>query len=85
MAKTVSRNTLKPVAIDWQDSCAFRGAVWSNNEDAHQLNPQIVHSFGIVIRETKNLVIIAGHVGHGEFSGELCIPRSAIIHRRKLK
>ena len=68
--------------IEWVDSVSFHGGTWRDADDVKSLKPDLIVSVGFIQKETPSHVTIAAHVGGGEVSGELCIPRVSITKVR---
>lgn len=78
------KEALKIIYIEWVDSTSY-GGVWKPRDDVEHLqeNPVIV-SVGVLLRETPQSITVVGHIGSGQVSGEMCIPKVAIKKRRWL-
>ena len=76
---------MKAYSFEWHDSCGFVDTVWADKRHAETLKPHLVKSYGVVVKETKDFVTVAGHYGEGEFCGCMCIPKSVITKRKRIK
>ena len=77
----------QPVEIHWVDSHSYEG-VWHDPDDLSD-QPVACVSWGVIVNESKAAVTIAGHVASDEnndhqCSGEMTIPRSAIVSTKQL-
>lgn len=72
--------------IEWMDSAsAAGGQTWKDSEDLQELKPHRIRSAGWVLREDKESLVLVGHIAEFQCSGDLCIPKSAIVKRRVLE
>jgi hypothetical protein len=76
---------LKAYYFEWYDSCGFVDTVWADKKHVETLKPHLVRSYGVVVKEDKDFVTVAGHYGEDEFCGCMCIPKSVIIKRKRIK
>ena len=74
----MSKKRLKFKRITWIDSASITGGGWHDADYADQIEPLEVKTAGYVVKETKKYITIASHVTEHQFSGEICIPKSAI-------
>ena len=74
----------KPVKILWDDS-SEPGSGWMDRDDVGDWHGRTrVWSIGFVIHETKRHVTLCHSYSEDEVCGVLCIPKSAILKRKKL-
>lgn len=74
------------VKITWVDSVkGGNDGPWSLKEDILDLTHDEIQSVGWIVRETDESITIVAHVSESEYSGEMCIPKSAVIKRKKLR
>lgn len=72
--------------IEWMDSAsAAGGGTWKDAEELKELAPVRLRSVGWVLREDKESVVLVGHIAESQCSGDLCIPKKAIVKRRVLE
>jgi hypothetical protein len=75
------------IRVEWEDSSST-SRVWNQGEYlAKQTNQRCV-SIGFLVHEDESCVVIAGHMGIDEcpdFAGDMRIPKSAIIKRKRVK
>lgn len=84
MDQTTARWPMKPypVAVTWVDHCHISPGEWMTVADAHDATPAVVMSVGLLLRKTKDALILAQTVGGGDAAGVFVILRSCI---RKIK
>jgi hypothetical protein len=74
------------VQIVWIDSAQLLSdGVWSAKEDVLEISHDYILSVGFVVKETEENIVLVAHVSETEFSGEMCIPKAAVIDRVPLK
>ena len=72
--------------IKWKDHCSFSDAGWRSEEQLKELQPTTILSVGFVIYETpKYLLLAATASDQGNFCSDLCIIKSTIVKRWRLK
>jgi hypothetical protein len=76
---------MEAVIIDWDDSCALDGGIWHDKEAVEELKSHKCRSIGWVVKENKDCVVLVSSTSDHQFSGDICIPKSAIKKRKKLK
>ena len=69
---------MKIVRVEWIDSISCGGSVWANNDEVAKLMPDTIKSVGFLVKEEDDFLIVAGHVGGHQTSGDICIPRCAV-------
>ena len=74
---------MKLVYVQWMDSCGLNNGVWKSRDDAEEMEPLVIDSVGYVLKETEEHITIASHVCEHQVSGEMSIPKSAIIGKPK--
>lgn len=65
--------------VEWQDAASDDG--WKPYEDvlSDPLEPHVVHSLGWFVRQTRNLLVIAGDIGRADDTARrMEIPRRMI-------
>jgi len=79
---------MKLVKIVWLDHCSYSTAQWRELDRISTLEPVKVNSLGYVVKETKDMIIIASHVYHDDDDhggqGEMCIIKKCIVSRVEL-
>lgn len=71
--------------IEWEDHVSLDESGWKDSSDAHGLRAEVCKSVGFILREnTKEIVLVASIAGH-QIDGEVCILKSCIVKREKLK
>ena len=85
------KKAIRLVHVIWADSSSPMDSSWHSYPAAM---PEVLkcESIGWLVAETKSALLIAGHVSHGaadgsvnQFSGEMTIPKSAVVRLRKIK
>ena len=85
---------MKLVHLQWIDSCSPANSGWKSVDDrtSESEKPILCESIGWVLFEDAGSITIAGHISHGaasgdinEASGEMTIPKVALVKRRKVK
>lgn len=72
--------------IEWMDSASLAGGgVWKDVDEVKKLTPVRMRSAGWVVGEDRKSIVLAGHIAESQCSGDLCIPKSAIVKRRVLE
>jgi len=67
--------------IEWRDSCSLRGGVWNDQNDLAQCSPSQCRSVGWVVSENKMSITLAAHASETQASGDMCIPKTAVVRR----
>lgn len=79
---------MRLIYVEWVDSFSVGVPIWNPVEDVSQAANQrtICKSAGFMIEETREHVVVAGHLGHDEqqCGGHIIIPKVAIKKRRWL-
>ena len=77
--------------IEWMDHCSSSNAGWKLQNDL-DLEPMKIVSVGVVLKETKQYVVIAGTMDIDEsnstnhtYTCEMCILKKCIVRRETLK
>ena len=76
---------MKLKSVTWVDSASRVGGGWHTHENIEDLRPIVVKTAGFVVHETKDFITIASQVTEFAVSGEVCIPKFAILREKKLK
>ena len=77
---------MKIKKITWIDSASLSVGGWHHKDDIEQLVPMVMKTAGYVVKETKRSITIASSVSEdGSACGEICIPKFAIVKKRKKK
>ena len=78
---------MNAVRIEWLDHCSAPENEWQSLDDVKNLEPELVTSYGFVVRETDDFITIAASRGQGNesFLGDLCIVKSCIVNRKNIK
>lgn len=71
--------------IEWLDSVAPGGTVWTDHETTEAQVPGLCYTAGFVMKETRKSITLAGSWSVNQSAGIMCIPKSAIQRRAKLK
>jgi hypothetical protein len=73
--------------IHWRDHCSVDNSGWKDTRMLCALSPTDVVSVGWVIAENKDCLVILSHSARdgNNNNGEMCIVKSAIKTRRKIK
>lgn len=80
---------MKVVKIEWIDSCASNQN-WILKEDfnnEYDIEPIIIVSFGVLVKETENYITIAQNYGFNpeQFCNLMTIPKGCIVKQTVLE
>lgn len=78
------KKPLPLVVVEWVDSSSLAGGTWKDSDEVADTKPILIRSVGWVAREDRDSIVLVAHIAPHQSSGDLCIPKSAIEHRRKL-
>ena len=90
-AKKRQGRKVQAEAIEWLDHCSVSGSGWKHGEVVYQLEPIVFRTLGIVIKETKDYLVIVSSwdvsetMNEKNIHGEVCIVKSCILRRKKLR
>lgn len=74
----------KPLKVKWKDHFSIQG--WSDN---YNINPVIVTSFGVPLKETKEMLLLAQNAIYDTCNAgtgnNIAIMKSCIVSRKELK
>ena len=72
------------VYIEWEDSSAS-GGVWNGIERLAKMKNQRCTSIGYLVHEDRDCVVVAGHKGGFDFSGDMRIPKRSILRKKRIR
>jgi len=81
----VAKKARRLVDIEWMDSSSVAGNIWVSKKDARSGTAIKCRSVGILVKKTKKCIVVAGHETPWQLSGDMAIPRSAIVRMKRLK
>lgn len=70
--------------VEWLDSHSTSDGAWHTAREIGR-HPMKIRSIGWVLRETKRSLTLVAHLASEQFSGDMVIPKVAIVKRKKIK
>jgi hypothetical protein len=68
------------VKVTWIDACSrLTEGRWSSMEDIRELSPVKATSYGEIVVDQPDFIVIAAHNAAEMAGGEICIPRVSIV------
>jgi hypothetical protein len=73
------------ILVEWVDSVSIDEKIWHDQVEVETLNLSVAYTVGQVVREDKDVFIVAGSWTDDQYSGVMCIPRVSIRKLTKME
>ncbi len=71
--------------IEWFDHTSHSTVGWKSKEDINDLDVALCKSVGFVLKENKKSVTLVSSLADDDMDGEICIIKSCIKTRERLR
>ena len=71
--------------VQWKDHCNYARSQWRSLEEIELLTPLELFTSGVVVKETKDYILIVSSWGEDTYGGEMLILKADIVKRTKFK
>jgi hypothetical protein len=83
--RLAARNREVILRIEWVDSHSFADGPWHFVEDVELMQISTCISVGKLVKESDDMLVIAGSWTRDQYDGVMAIPKVSITQKRELK